>query len=169
MLSLSLTHRIYGYKRRIHEYRQKYLCEFIWKQKVDTQSIDRISVCASKWGKYLMAFRDIFYACAITKRTEYYLYYQQTAYLHISKFKHRVHGVVGLSRSLSIGWMLIARGVRFNSGCIHFLHFITFTFYYITISSYIIVECWQVEKARARKNNVYNLLWLFSEKCVEWY
>ena len=49
-----------------------------------------------------MTFGDIFHACAITKRTEYYLYYQPARYLHISKFKYRVHGVVGLSRSLSM-------------------------------------------------------------------
>ena len=61
-----------------------------------------------------MAFRDIFYACAITKRTENYLYYQPREYLHISKFKYRVHGVVGLSRSLSI----VRSDLREGSGSI---------------------------------------------------
>ena len=119
------------------------------KQKVDTQPIDRVSV----WGKYLMTFGDIFYACAITKRTEstIYLYHQLTSCLHISKFKYRVHGVVGLSRSLSIVWMLTARGVRFNSGCIHFLPFITFTLYYITIYLLILSNVGKLKKREPGK------------------
>ena len=84
--------------------------------------------CSSLKSRWLLAVTEV-----------YVLHW----HVNVSINRHRAYGVVGLSRSLSTN--LSARGVRFNSGCVHFRPVkLEETYYALTIfrTSSASVICW---------------------------